>query len=252
MLSSGCNLVVLGVLNQSFYRVGDVKFLCLTIDKDELRKSYRDNGFEIKFWEEYCPPEKLETDPEFSDFQTAFIMHAVKIWGNTAISNVILAKRRCRIFWSYHSFWAQLVSFLQIFFSGGSRESRCLNPIFSSFFFLIIFKIIRKMENKWRKTAWNSLSFPVCFSSTDQNDVELIMLLFGHTFSVYFSHFIICFLLNNYVNMNQTCHLVYSKLYLICEYYIQCNPSFCLDSPRNMATNGTSCFFLGPLKKFFS
>jgi hypothetical protein len=91
-------------------------------------------------------------------------------------------------------------------------------------FFLNIFKIIRKMENKWRKTAWNSLSFPVCFSSTDQNEVELIMLLFGHTSSVYFSHFIICFLWNNYVNMNQTCHLVYSKLYLICIYYIQCNP----------------------------
>lgn len=71
--------MVLGVLNQSFYRVGDVKFLCLSIDKDELRKSYIDNGFAIKFWEEYCPPEILETDPEFSDFQTAFIMHAVKI-----------------------------------------------------------------------------------------------------------------------------------------------------------------------------
>lgn len=124
MLSSGCNLVVLGVLNQSFYRVGDVKFLCLAIDKDELRKSYRDNGFDIIFWEEYCPPEILETDPEFSDFQTAFIMHAVKIWGSIAISNLILANRRFGVALSTAIF----------FFSGGSRESQGFNPIFWKYF----------------------------------------------------------------------------------------------------------------------
>lgn len=79
LLNSGKHLVVVGVLNQSFYRVGDFKFLCLSIDKKTLQKSFTENGFKIMFWREYFPPEQLETDPEYSNFQTAFVLEVVKI-----------------------------------------------------------------------------------------------------------------------------------------------------------------------------
>lgn len=78
LLSSGSQLIIVGVLEQTFYRVGDFKFQCLYINQSELQNVYETNGFQIKSWKEYIPPPRNETEAEFSDFQKAFIMHATK------------------------------------------------------------------------------------------------------------------------------------------------------------------------------
>jgi len=76
MLSPGGHLVVVGVLSDSFYRVGDFKFPCLNISGDDLKTSVTKAGFDIKIWREasnkdYKPHEK---SAEYSDFEGFFAL----------------------------------------------------------------------------------------------------------------------------------------------------------------------------------
>ncbi|CAG2193231.1 unnamed protein product [Mytilus edulis] len=79
LMTPGCHLVVIGVLDQTFYRVGNFRFSCLKISESDLKAVYATNGFDIKSWKEYIPPPRNAEEAEFSDFQKAFVMHAVKV-----------------------------------------------------------------------------------------------------------------------------------------------------------------------------
>lgn len=79
LMTPGCHLVVVGVLDETFYRVGNFRFSCLNISESDLKTVYAANGFEIKSWKEYIPPPRNAEEAEFSDFQKAFVMHAVKV-----------------------------------------------------------------------------------------------------------------------------------------------------------------------------
>ena len=78
LLTSGGHIVLVGVLEETFYRVGNFRFGCLKINKSDLQHAYTSQGFEIKTWKEFIPPPRNEVEAEFSDFQKAFVMHAVK------------------------------------------------------------------------------------------------------------------------------------------------------------------------------
>lgn len=79
LMAHGCHLVVVGVLEETFYRVGKFSFRCLKITESEVKTAYTTNGFEIKTWKEYIPPPRTAEEAEVSDFQKAFVMHAVKV-----------------------------------------------------------------------------------------------------------------------------------------------------------------------------
>jgi len=78
LLTSGGHIVLVGVLEETFYRVGNFRFGCLKINKSDIQHAYTSQGFEIKTWKEFIPPPRNEVEAEFSDFQKAFVMHAVK------------------------------------------------------------------------------------------------------------------------------------------------------------------------------
>lgn len=78
-LPSGGHLLVTGVLDETFYKVGDLKFYCLKINENELKEAFKNNGFDIKMWQEFIPPPRSTDEAEYSDFQKAFVMYAKKL-----------------------------------------------------------------------------------------------------------------------------------------------------------------------------
>ncbi|KAK3593401.1 hypothetical protein CHS0354_021980 [Potamilus streckersoni] len=79
LLKPGGHLVLVGVLEETFYRVGDFRFKCAYIRKDQLQDIWEKEGFEIlslKDFNDTCSSHKAGND--FSDFQNAFVMVAKK------------------------------------------------------------------------------------------------------------------------------------------------------------------------------
>ncbi|KAK3593394.1 hypothetical protein CHS0354_021968 [Potamilus streckersoni] len=79
LLKPGGHLVLSGVLECTFYRVGNVKFKNIHITKDQLQDIYKKEGFEIlslKDLNENYAPHMDET--YYSDFKNAFFMVAKK------------------------------------------------------------------------------------------------------------------------------------------------------------------------------
>ncbi|KAL3870724.1 hypothetical protein ACJMK2_038768 [Sinanodonta woodiana] len=80
LLKCGGHLVLVGVLEQTFYRVGDFRFQCTYISKDQLQDIYQKEGFEIislKYSNEKYSAHKEEN--EYSDCKNAFLMVAKKL-----------------------------------------------------------------------------------------------------------------------------------------------------------------------------
>ncbi|KAK3593405.1 hypothetical protein CHS0354_021984 [Potamilus streckersoni] len=80
LLKCGGHLVLVGVLEETFYRVGDFRFKCTYITKDQLQDIYQKEGFEIislKDLNETYSAHMEEYD--YSDFKNAFVMVARKV-----------------------------------------------------------------------------------------------------------------------------------------------------------------------------
>ncbi|XP_040286047.1 indolethylamine N-methyltransferase-like [Bufo bufo] len=56
LLKPGGHLVLIGVLGNSFYRVGEKKFFCLSLDEQTVRNAVMDAGYSIKDLELYYLP----------------------------------------------------------------------------------------------------------------------------------------------------------------------------------------------------
>ncbi|KAL3871341.1 hypothetical protein ACJMK2_039348 [Sinanodonta woodiana] len=79
LLKTGGHLVLCGVLECTFYRVGNIRYKNIHITKDQLQDIYQKEGFEILNLEdlnENYAPHKDET--YYSDFKNAFFMVAKK------------------------------------------------------------------------------------------------------------------------------------------------------------------------------
>lgn len=83
LINKGGSLILVGVLNETFYKVGNVDFPCLKISKDELQNIYKEQGFDIKYWTDlYMHSGKYkqhQDESEYSDFSGAFVMAAQKL-----------------------------------------------------------------------------------------------------------------------------------------------------------------------------
>ncbi|KAL3871351.1 hypothetical protein ACJMK2_039358 [Sinanodonta woodiana] len=80
LLKPDGHLVLVGVLEDTFYTVGEYRFINLPIKKDELREIWQKEGFEIlslKDFNETCSSPKYGNDN--SDFKNAFVMVAKKM-----------------------------------------------------------------------------------------------------------------------------------------------------------------------------
>ncbi|KAK3107789.1 hypothetical protein FSP39_022203 [Pinctada imbricata] len=81
LLKTGGYLIIFGVLEETFYRVGDVRFNCLHLTSEDIRTIYEGNGFKILKWSTMFPedhPPKVEEN-DFSDFKNVFAMMTQKI-----------------------------------------------------------------------------------------------------------------------------------------------------------------------------
>ncbi|KAK3593402.1 hypothetical protein CHS0354_021981 [Potamilus streckersoni] len=79
LLKPGGHLVIIGVLEETFYRIGDVRFKCTYISKNQVQDIYKKEGFEIislKDLKETCSSHKYLS--EYSDYKNAFVMIAKK------------------------------------------------------------------------------------------------------------------------------------------------------------------------------
>ena len=79
LLKDGGHIIISGVLDCSYYRVGDFRFHSFNISATEVRNTWEESGFTILEWKtlfEEPPTHPEETD--FSDFQNAFSMLARK------------------------------------------------------------------------------------------------------------------------------------------------------------------------------
>ncbi|KAK6192646.1 hypothetical protein SNE40_004083 [Patella caerulea] len=70
----GGHLVYVGVLDESFYFVGEEKFYALNISADEVKAFWKDCGFSIQSWDEI----KGSPECEDTDFGSVFVMHCIK------------------------------------------------------------------------------------------------------------------------------------------------------------------------------
>ncbi|XP_033728087.1 indolethylamine N-methyltransferase-like isoform X1 [Pecten maximus] len=75
LLKSGGHLILNGVLGQSWYRVGEVKFACVSLTREDIESIFVSCGFEIQRFEIVKFKSK---DNEYSNFQGYFFMYAVK------------------------------------------------------------------------------------------------------------------------------------------------------------------------------
>ena len=49
-LKHGGYVVLLGVIEESSYRIGDYTFICTSLKAEEIRATWRENGFKILQW----------------------------------------------------------------------------------------------------------------------------------------------------------------------------------------------------------
>ncbi|KAK6171571.1 hypothetical protein SNE40_019728 [Patella caerulea] len=73
-LKVGGHLVIVGVLDQKYYFVGEHKFFSVCISEQELKSCWEQAGFTILSWNHMKGPE----ENEYSDFGSAFVMDCVK------------------------------------------------------------------------------------------------------------------------------------------------------------------------------
>lgn len=81
LLRPGGHLVLEGALEQTFYRVGELRFECTPINENQLRDIFQKEGFEILSLQdlnENYSPHKEESN--YSDFKNAFAMVAKKLY----------------------------------------------------------------------------------------------------------------------------------------------------------------------------
>ncbi|XP_021367188.1 nicotinamide N-methyltransferase-like isoform X2 [Mizuhopecten yessoensis] len=76
VLRNGGHLIVCGELDATFYKVGDFRFPSVTISKEQAKKIYNEQGFDIVEFNDLVPPHPGE-DPS-SDFHSMFMMLAKK------------------------------------------------------------------------------------------------------------------------------------------------------------------------------
>ncbi|KAL3871348.1 hypothetical protein ACJMK2_039355 [Sinanodonta woodiana] len=82
LLKPGGHLVLVGVLDETFYTVGEFRFKSTCIGKDQLQDIWQKEGFKIlslKDFNDTCF--SLKRGSDLSDFQNAFVMVAKKIEG---------------------------------------------------------------------------------------------------------------------------------------------------------------------------
>ncbi|KAK3593404.1 hypothetical protein CHS0354_021983 [Potamilus streckersoni] len=79
LLKPGGLIILVGVLEETFYKVGELTFKSLYIRKDDLKVIWQKEGFEIitlKDFNETFPSQKSESDN--ADFKSAYVMVARK------------------------------------------------------------------------------------------------------------------------------------------------------------------------------
>ncbi|KAL3871347.1 hypothetical protein ACJMK2_039354 [Sinanodonta woodiana] len=79
LLKPGGHLVLVGVLDETFYTVGEFRFKSTCISKDQLQDIWQKEWFKIlslKDFNDTCS--SLKTGSDLSDFQNAFVMVAKK------------------------------------------------------------------------------------------------------------------------------------------------------------------------------
>ncbi|XP_067910357.1 nicotinamide N-methyltransferase-like [Heterodontus francisci] len=76
LLKPGGVLVMIGDLKESFYKIDEVKFSCLSFDQVFLKKSLKEAGYEIEQLEIFVAPEK-SVNP-ISDYEASYFLVAHK------------------------------------------------------------------------------------------------------------------------------------------------------------------------------
>ncbi|XP_067827107.1 nicotinamide N-methyltransferase-like [Heptranchias perlo] len=76
LLKPGGVLIMAGVLNETFYKVNEYVFSCLTFDRVFLEKALKEVGYEIEQFETFTGPDKSVNT--LSDFEAAFFLVAHK------------------------------------------------------------------------------------------------------------------------------------------------------------------------------
>ena len=79
LLKDGGHIVISGVLEETFYRVGNFRFQALKLSAEEIRKMWEDSGFKIQEWRPLFKETPITSEEnDFSDFKNAFCMLACK------------------------------------------------------------------------------------------------------------------------------------------------------------------------------
>ncbi|KAK6171572.1 hypothetical protein SNE40_019729 [Patella caerulea] len=73
-LKVGGHMVIVGVLDQNYYIVGEHKFFSVSISEQELKSCWEQAGFTIQNWNHLKGPE----ESEYADLGSVFVMHCVK------------------------------------------------------------------------------------------------------------------------------------------------------------------------------
>ncbi|XP_021363239.1 indolethylamine N-methyltransferase-like [Mizuhopecten yessoensis] len=75
LLKSGGHFILNGVLEQTWYRVGEAKFSCVKLTRDDVESTFVSCGFNIQLFDDVKFKSK---EDEYSDFHGYFVMHAIK------------------------------------------------------------------------------------------------------------------------------------------------------------------------------
>ncbi|XP_069135691.1 phenylethanolamine N-methyltransferase-like isoform X1 [Argopecten irradians] len=76
LLKVGGHFILNGVLEQTWYRVGESKFACVWLSKEDIESTFVSCGFDIK---QFDVVKFKSEDEAYSDFHGYFVMHAIKI-----------------------------------------------------------------------------------------------------------------------------------------------------------------------------
>ena len=79
LLKDGGYIVISGVLEETFYRVGNFRFPCLTLSSEKIRSMWGESGFTVMEWRKLFKETPIIIEEnDFSDFKDAFCMLARK------------------------------------------------------------------------------------------------------------------------------------------------------------------------------
>ena len=76
-LRPGGGLILVGVLNESSYNIGENEFFCFRVKKEMVKSEVEKAGFHILQWDNFNP-DNLRTDVFDDDAHQAFFLSAVK------------------------------------------------------------------------------------------------------------------------------------------------------------------------------